>query len=147
MCPQITIMLKHCDNLIDTWFSDLYSNANPIINVTEQNPNNISIVCYHPTFSRIAWYLNISSLQETVEYFMEDSELAHSEYGISIQSTCPDDKCHSTLSMPNDVTLNNTVIWCEGYTEVCPDIKTTSHPITVIIERKDPSIAGKYMEY
>ncbi len=125
-----------------------YDDVEPIINFTERDVRTASITCYshhvcHNHRVNIVWYLNIrSSLHEPVEYFTEDSELLHSEYGISIQSNCPAEECYSTLRMPNEEGLNNTVIWCGGYTEVCPETKTTSHPVTVITKCKDPCTAG-----
>lgn len=115
-----------------------YDDIDPIINFTKLTTHNASMTCHshHLCYSHqvdIAWYLNISSLQEPLEYFAGDSELAYSEYGMSIQSTCPDYECQSTLTIPNDNILNNTVIWCGGYIEICPKTKQSiSNPVTVI---------------
>ena len=128
-----------------------YDDVDPIISFMKLNARYASITCYshHSCYSHqvdIVWYLNISSnQQEPVEYFTGDSELAYSDYGISIQSTCPAYECQSTLSMPNDEALNNTLVWCAGYTEVCPETKSTSNPVTVVTHT-DESRTGMYIE-
>ena len=87
---------------------------------------------YHSKFNHevdtVVWYFKLHGTQ----HLTRDSEAVFPEYGISVQSTCPVHDCQSMLTIPNDFNLNGTEVWCEVYTEICPEKWTTSNNIVVI---------------
>ena len=107
----------------------------PVIKITKPDTRRFSIMFYHPNFNHevdtVVWHLNIrGSLQKHVQYLTHNSgrEAVYPEYGISIQSTCD---YQSILTIPNDFNLNGTEVWCEVYTEICPEKWTTSNKIVI----------------
>ena len=119
---------------------------NSIIDATKQStPANISITChakhvcmYHKV--HVVWLINVHGSEGApTRYSTSDSDLLYEEYGISIQSSCPDFECVSTLMLPTDERLNDTKVLCGAFTEVCPgELQHPPSTVTLITKRLTP---------
>ena len=112
-----------------------------VIDLTTQSSFSITCrahhVCHHHMV-HVVWFVNIKNTQATpTRYSVENSEQLHGVSGISITTTCPGLECSSTLTAPGSEELNNTVVQCATFTEVCPGNLNQSNTSTLVTKRED----------